>query len=416
MCMHEMKDRVDFRSEMGKGFSRFVPAVLLLVLAAALISGCSKGEKPAPPAPDVEVVQVMQKDVPIYSEWVGSLDGMVNATIRAQVQGYLIRQNYQEGGFVKKGQVLFEIDPRTFQATYDQAKARWNQASANLKRIKPLAAQNAVSQKDLDDAIGNEQSTKAEFDKAALNLDFTKITSPIDGIAGMAKAQMGNLVGPGQIEELTTVSTVNPIKVYASVSEQEYLKLLDIKAEREKDKLGKVPLELILANGSTYPLKGEVAFADRQIDERTGTMKVASLFPNPDSMLRPGQFARVRALLEVKKNALIVPQRALKEVQGKFMAALVGADNKVTIKEVEAGEKVGPFWVINAGLKPGDRVVAEGLQKIKEGLVVNPKPFNLESLSMPGEEQKPAAQPENKQKQEAMPATQPKPEKGESHG
>ena len=361
-------------------------------LAVFLVSGCGKEKRTEMP-PTVEVADVVQKDVPIFAEWVGTLDGMVNATIRAQVQGYLIKQNYKEGDPVKKGQVLFEIDPRTFQAALDQAKgelgrteARWNQTKANLARIKPLAAQNAVSQKDLDDAIAAEQSAqasiqsaKANFDKASLELGFTKITSPINGIAGIAKAQIGNLVGPGGIEELTTVSTVNPIKAYVAVSEQEYLQA----QETRKRQVGKVPLELILADGSVYPQKGEFAFADRQVDVRTGTIRVATTFSNPNNLLRPGQFARIRAQMGLKKSALLIPQRAVTEVQGRYLVAVIGGDNKVAIKQVKAAERFGQLWVIDEGLQAGDKVVAEGIQKVKEGMVVSPKPFESQPQAKP---------------------------------
>jgi membrane fusion protein, multidrug efflux system len=397
-----------------------IPTIVCLGLAVFLISGCGK-EKAAPQAPVVEVADVVQKDVPIFAEWVGTLDGMVNATIRAQVQGYLVKQNYKEGDPVKKDQVLFEIDPRTFQAALDQAKgeltrteARWNQTKANLARIRPLAAQNAVSQKDLDDAIAAEQSAqaavqsaKASYEKAALDLGFTKITSPIDGIAGIAKAQIGNLVGPGQIEELTTVSTVNPIKAYVAVSEQEYMQA----QESRKRQVGKVPLELILADGSVFPQKGEFAFADRQVDVRTGTIRVATTFSNPNNMLRPGQFARIRAQMGLKKNALLIPQRAVTEVQGRYLVASIGADNKVGIKQVKAAERYGQLWVIDEGLKSGDKVVAEGIQKVKDGMVVSPKPFEPEAKSKPEEGQKEEAKPEAAQTPGAKEAAKPKPEK-----
>ncbi len=416
MSIHGIFDRVDFRMKRVEISHRYVLSALLVILAATLIiSGCHKEQQAGPP-PVVEVADVVTKDVPISAELVSTLDGMVNATIRAQVQGYLIKQNYKEGDPVKKDQVLFEIDPRTYQAAFNQAKARWDQAKANLARIKPLAAQNAVSQKDLDDAIGNEQSTKADFDKASLDLEFTRITSPIDGIAGIAKAQLGNLVGPGQIEELTTVSTVNPIKAYVSISEQQYLKIQEFRAKKEKEPVGKVQLELILADGSVFPHKGEFAFADRQVDERTGTIRVAATFPNPDSILRPGQFARIKALLGTKKNALLIPQRSVKEMQGKYLVYIVGADNKVAVKEVKAGQQYGPLWVIDKGLQPGDKVIVEGIQKVKDGMVVNPKPFVAPSQAKPGEGPKADAQPGTEQKQGAEPAAQPNPDKVGSHG
>jgi membrane fusion protein (multidrug efflux system) len=421
-----------------------------------LVAGCQKEEKAAgPPPPTVEVVDVVQKDVPVFSEWVGTLDGFVNATIRAQVTGYMIKQNYKEGGFVRKGQPLFEIDPRTYQAALDQAKAaleqykaaviqskasleqskaevtrqeaRWETAKANLNRIKPLAEQNAVSQKDLDDAIGAELTSRSSVDaakagvgaaqaaigaaqsqvlaaqgavdKAALDLGFTKVASPIDGIAGVAKAQLGDLVGPGSTEELTTVSTVDPIKVYASVSEQEYLKA----SEKEQAQREKVSLEMILADGSVYPRKGELAFADRQVDVRTGTIRVTAIFPNPNNILRPGQFSRVRVEMGIKKGARVIPQRAVTEFQGRYLVGVVGAENKVAIKPVKVGERFGQLWVIDEGLQAGEKVVAEGTQKVRDGMVVSPKPFAMEVQAGPGAEQKPGAEPGAK--------SQPKPEK-----
>jgi membrane fusion protein (multidrug efflux system) len=380
--------------------------------------GCKKEQQAAPPPPIVEVVAVTQKDVPIYQEWVGALDGYVNAVIRPQVQGYLIKQNYREGEFVKKGQVLFEIDPRTFQADLDaakaqlaQQKARHDTAKANLDRIRPLAAQNAVSQKDLDDAIGTELSTRASVDSAnaavenaQLNLGFTKITSPVDGIAGIAKAQLGNLVGPNMATELTAVSTVDPIKAYVNVSEQEYLKVGKSNPNPEN-----IPLELILADGSFYPHKGRLAMADRQIDPTTGTLKVGSLFANPGNRLRPGGYGLVRAVMSVKKGALLIPQRSVTDLQGKFLVAVVGADNKVDIRQVTVGERIGSDWIIDEGLKPGETVVVEGTQKVKPGMTVAPKPFSPEAKGSPEtparQETKPAAsgdaKPETKAAQPA---------------
>jgi membrane fusion protein (multidrug efflux system) len=365
-------------------------SILTMSLLMLLTAGCKKAQtKEAPSVPFVDVAQVMVKDVPIYSEWTASTDGFVNATIRAQVQGYLVEQDYKEGDFVLKGQVLFKIDPRFLQAALEQAKgqlteqrARWENALANLERIKPLVAQKAVSMKDLDDAVGSERAThaaviaaQAAVDRAQVDLGFTKITSPINGIAGIARAQIGNLVGPGSIEELTTVSTVDPIKVYFPMSEQEYLKYM----ANGNGKAQQIPLELILADGIVHPYKGVFAFADRQVDIRTGTIKVAALFKNPGNVLRPGQFARIRARIMVKKGALLVPQRAIMELQGKYQAAVVGSDNRVMIRQVKAVERVGNLWVIEEGLKPGEQVIIEGLQKIKEGTVVATKPFRLDS-------------------------------------
>ena len=379
-------------------------SVLMILGVTLLLSGCKKGQGREPELlPTVEVADVIEKDVPVYSEWIASTDGLVNATIRAQVQGYLIKQNYREGDFVKKGQVLFEIDPRSFEAMLEQAKgqlaqqqARWETAKANLGRIKPLAEQKAISLKDLDDAIGTEQTTRAEVmtaqavvDKAQVDLSFTKITSPIDGIAGIARTQLGNLVGPGSIEELTTVSTVDPIKVYIPMSEQEYLR--DMQNVRRRNQ--PVELDLILADGSTHPHKGVLAFADRQVDIRTGTIKVAGLFPNPGNVLRPGQFARVRARILIKKGALLVPQRAVTELQGSYQMAVVGSDNKVDIRSVKVAERIGNLWVIEEGLKPGERIVAEGIQKVKQGMSVSPKPYGDESQTKAEAPSVPKAKP-----------------------
>ena len=412
------------------------------------LSGCGKEEKVQPQAPVVEVAEVTQKDVPVFAEWVGTTDGMVNATIRAQVQGYLIKQSYKEGDLLRKGQVLFEIDPREFKTALDQAKAllsqskgaleqsraalekakaevtqqdaRWTTAKANLARIKPLAERNAVSKKDLDDAIGAELSSRsaveaakaavdvaranivaaeaqvlvaqAGVEKAQLNLGFTKVASPVAGIAGIAKAQIGNLVGPGSIEELTTVSTVDPIKCYVSLSEREYMQAM----EKRPKQVGKLPLDLILSDGSTYPYKGEVAFADRQVDVRTGTIRVAAIFPNPKSLLRPGMFTRVRAEMGIKKAALVIPQVAVSEVQGRYLVAVVGPENKVAIKPVKVGQWFGPLWVIDEGLQAGEKVVAEGIQKVREGMVVSPKPFSAEVPAESGAAQKPETKSETK--------------------
>jgi membrane fusion protein, multidrug efflux system len=351
------------------------------------LAGCKKAQtREAPSSPTVEVASVIKNDVPLYTEWTASTDGYVNATIRAQVQGYLIERDYREGDFVKKGQVLFKIDPRTFQAALEQAaahvteqKARWETARANLERIKPLVEKNAISRKDFDDAVGAEQATRASMvaaqaavDKAQLDLGFTKVVSPVDGIAGIARAQIGNLVGPGSIEELTMVSTVDPIKVYVPMSEQDYLTYVKGGQGRTQP----MPLELILADGSVHGQKGSFAFADRQVDVKTGTIKVAALFPNPQNILRPGQFAKVRAQTTIKRGALLVPQRAVSELQGGYQVAVVGADSKVTIRPVKPAERVDSLWVIDEGLKPGEQVVAEGLQKVREGTVVTTKPFS----------------------------------------
>jgi RND family efflux transporter MFP subunit len=344
----------------------------------------------APSAPEVRVAEVVQRDVPIHSEWVGSTDGMANAVIKAQINGYLMKRNYVEGAFVKKDQLLFEIDPRKFRAALDQTKGEWEKARAqftktelDVKRDTPLAKSGAISQKELDDSIqanlgakASVASAKAAVEQAELNLSFTKIIAPIDGIVGIAKAQIGDLVGPG--DELASMSTLDPIRVYFPISEQEYLraaeKVRQVYREREHSADRKDNLELLLNDGTVYPHKGNFLLADRQVDVKTGTIRVAAVFPNPDYLLRPGQFARVRAVTKTKQGALLVPQRTVTELQGGYQVAIVTADNKVEIRSVKVGERVGSLWVIESGLKPGDRVVAEGLQKLKTGMTVTPKP------------------------------------------
>jgi len=383
-------------------------AGLLLVAAA----GCSEKKAATPAVPVVDVVKVVQKDVPVYMEWIGSLDGNVNAVIRPQVTGYLVKQNYREGDLVKQGQPLFEIDPRTFEAAVDEAKglraqqaARYETTKANLARIKPLAALNAVSQKDLDDATGADLSAKAALEAAdaslrtaRLNLGFTKITSPVTGIAGIAKAQIGDLLSPSMPTELTTVSTVDPIKVYFNISEREYLRVVSSTAAKGT-KNEHVPLDLFLVDGSLYPQQGKFFVLNRQVDPSTGTFKAAALFPNPNNLLRPGQYGKVRATMSVEKGALLVPQRAVTEIQGKYLLAVVGADNKVDIRPVTVGERIGSDWLISSGLQPGETVIAEGTQKVRPGMAVETKPFVAEataagtpaSKTSPGPADKPPA-------------------------
>lgn len=365
----------------------------------AFCFGC-KGEVSSTTAaqaePEVLVTEVTQQDVPIYSEWVGSTDGAVNASIRAQVTGYLLKRNYVEGAFVKKGHVLFEIDQRKFQAAVDQAKGELEQARARLlkteldvKRDTPLAESGAVSQKELDDSIqdhaaakANVAAARANLEQALLNLGFTKIVALIDGIVGIAKAQVGDLIGP-DTGELTSMSTLDPIRVYVSLSEQEYLNVADKVQEHYKklqdggDSLAMpegVPLQLILAGEKVYEQGGGFSLLDRQVDQKTGTIRAAALFPNPGNILRPGQFARVRAVTKFKSRALLVPQRAVTELQGRYQVAVVDAANKVDVRAVKIGERTGSLWIIDEGLQPGERVVVEGFQKIKAGMKVTPKP------------------------------------------
>lgn len=385
-------------------------------IALPWLSACSKQQPAAIPPPVVEIAEVVQKDVPVVDVWVGTTDGLVNATILAQVTGYLISQNYKEGDVVKKGQMLFEIDPRPFQAALDQAKgnllqaeATYKNAHADLLRQHPLFDSGAISKERLDSYVSADQgaegrllAAKAAVEKAELDLGFTKITSPIDGVAGIAKAQVGDLVGPaGQSKELTTVSTIDPIKVYYPITEQAYLRgmkqfgITDIASGLKEAK--KLPTELILEDGSVYPHQGKFYAIDRQVDVRTGTLRMAALFPNPNYLLRPGQFVKVRVLVDTKKGALLVPQRAVTELQGMYEVAVVDTGNKVEIRNVKPGERYGSLWEIEKGLKPGERVIAEGVQKVKQGIPVNPKPFVPSS---------PVAVPEATTKPEHQPATE----------
>jgi len=376
-----------------------VIGLIIGALRPKRVSGAQPGA-----SPDVEVVQVEQKDVPIYGEWIGTLDGLTNADVRAQVTGYIMRQGYQEGAFVKKGQLLFEIDPRPFQAALDQAEGQLAQAKAALanaqavqgrteldvNRYTPLAKEQAASQQDLDNAVQNNMAAKATVataqaqiksaeaavETARINLDFTRLVAPIDGIAGQAQLQVGALVNLSS-GAVTSVSTVDPIKVYFTVGEPQYLawrKRFPTESSRlaaDKD----LRLQLILADGSRYPYEGSFYFADRQVNEGTGAIRIAGLFSNPNNILRPGGYGKVRAVIRLQQGALLVPQRAVSELQGGYQVAVVGADDKVSIRTVTVGDRVGTGWIIAEGLNPGERVVAEGVQKVRQGAHVNPKPF-----------------------------------------
>ena len=355
---------------------RNISLMLWFLPLLALIWGCKKAA-PAPTAPDVEVVAIEQKSVPVYAEFVGTLQAEVNATISAQVSGYLLQQNYKEGQIVKKGDLLFQMDDRTYKALLDQAMAKLGKSELDVKRYTPLAATEAISQQELDDAIQANLANEAAAESARLNYEFCKILSPIDGVAGLAQAQVVDLLGPGS-GPLTTVAQIDPMRVYFSVSQQLMSQLIDrALAEGRGLRTGSngPVLELSLASGSTYPLKGNVRFSDNQVDVRTGTIRVVGQFPNPQQQLIPGMFTRVRAQLGVDENALLVPQQSVADMQGRYLIAVVGADNKVSIRPVTVGQRVGSQWVIQGDVKAGDRVVAEGIQKVREGAVVNPKPF-----------------------------------------
>lgn len=369
-------------------------AILLLLAGLALVAGCSKpaqGGGPGQyPPPDVTTTTVEQKDVPVFGDWVANLDGYTNAQIQPQVTGYLIRQNYKEGSQVSKGQILYEIDPRPFQAALDQARGQLAQAKANLqlaqinvKRDSPLAEARAIARSQLDNDLqtqaadeANVKAQEAAVESAELNLGWTKVRSLLDGIAGIATTQVGSLVKNDTV--LTTVSQVQPIKVYFAISEQEYLALSEKARQGGAADLlhssSRVPIELTLSNGSVYPSKGYIVFVDRQVNPSTGTIRVAAAFPNPQSLLRPGQYGKVRAQTELQRGALIVPQRAVAQLQGSYQVAVVSADNKVHIQPVQVGPQIGTDWIITSGLKPGEQVVIEGNGKLVDGIPVHPHP------------------------------------------
>jgi RND family efflux transporter MFP subunit len=368
--------------------SALVSAVLLL---HAL--GCSNGNVRAaapPPPPVVEVAPVIQKDVPVQGEWVGTLEGYVNAQIQPQVSGYLIRQDYHEGALVRKGQLLFEIDPRPFQAVLDQAKGQLAQAEAqmanaelNVNRDIPEAEAHAIPQSQLDTDTQSLRGAKAAVEagqaaveQADLNLGYTRVVSLIDGIAGINTVQVGNLVGPSTV--LTAVSQVSPIKVYFPISEQEYLRMADGGGPGSVDFLthaSRIPLQLTLADGSAYPHPGTIIFADRQVNTQTGTIQIVGEFPNSRNLLRPGQYARIQTPTGNITGALLVPQAAVNQQQGTYQVTVVGADNRAQLRTVQVGPTVGTLWVITSGLKAGERVIAVGADKAKEGGLVNPTPY-----------------------------------------
>jgi RND family efflux transporter MFP subunit len=384
-------------------------ALLACLSAVGLmgLAGCHNGAEADSQSgafvPTVDVATVQQRDVPLTSEWIASLDGYVNAQIQPHVSGYLIRQNYKEGSLVHKGEVLFEIDPRPFQAALDQSQGQLAQAQAQIKQAQaqlakatqdvdrdtPLAQAKAIAQSQLDDdlqakagataavtaAEAATTAAKAAVEQAQLNLSFTKITSLIDGVAGIAQAQIGDLVNTNTV--LTSVSQVQPIKVYFSMSEQDYLRAEEGpngKLDRNVLPLAGVPLTLVLSNGNIYPHTGKVLWTDRQVDPSTGTIKVAAAFPNEDNVLRPGEYGRVRAVTEVRHNALVVPQAAVTELQGTYSIAVVGPDNKVAVQPVQVGPQTGSNWIITQGLKPNQRVMVAGMQYARPGATVNPKP------------------------------------------
>jgi len=387
--------------------------VLVVVLIFFAARSGAKPTAQAPPPPVVEVAPVEQKDIPVYREWIGTLSGQVNADIKAQVTGYLLTRNYKEGSYVTKGELLFEIDPRPFQAALDQAKGQLAQAEAQLaqgeaqlataeanqlksqldvEKYGPLAKADAVSKQDFDNAVQTNlankaqvqaakaaiaaakaqiQASQAAVEIATINLNFTRIVSPIDGVVGIAQAQVGDLVSTSS-GTLTTISTLDPIRDYFSVSEQEYLTL---PKQFSDSHLEHWKLQLILADGTRYPHEGEFYFADRQVNQNTGAIQLAALFANPGNVLRPGQYGKVRAVMGVQRSALLIPQAAVTDQQGSYLVNVVGTDDRVAVRHVQVGERTGTMWVIKEGLKTGERVVVEGQQNLRPGAPVKPKPF-----------------------------------------
>ena len=392
------------------GIALSVIPCLFMLSGILLMDGCGgKKTAPAPTPPDVAVAPVVQKDVPITGTWVATLEGYVNASIQPQVSGYIVKQLYREGSVVHQGDVLYQIDPRPLRAVLDQAQAQLAQArgqvaqataqlglaNINVKRDTPLAAARAIAQSQLDNDIQTRatdeamlqtdkaavQASQASLEQAGLNLGFTKVRSLIDGVAGIATVQLGNLVSPTTV--LTTISRVNPIKVYFSISEQEYLEMTSkIKSGAAVDLLGSknsVPLQLTLSNGKAWPHKGQIVFVNRQVDQQTGTIQIVGAFSNPGDVLRPGMFGNVSAVTTVEKDALLVPQSAVSQLQGSYQVAVVGPDNKVAIRDVNVGTRDGTLWVITSGLKPGERVVTQGTTKVKTGMTVHPTLDNTQA-------------------------------------
>jgi RND family efflux transporter MFP subunit len=381
-------------------------ATVLSALSMGLLSGCKSEGPPAGAAAGfgplpVQVSTAEQQDVPLTGEWVATTDGFVNAQIQPQVSGYLIRQDYKEGSEVHKGQVLFEIDPRPLQAVLDQAKASLAQAQAqyelagiNVHRDTPLAEAHAIAQSQLDNDIQTQAANKAavanaqaSVEAAELNLGFTKVRSLIDGVAGQAALQVGNLVSTSSV--LTSVSQLNPIKVYFYISEQEYLTLSAQAKKRGKSDLlssgNVIPLKLKLANNQVYPQTGRIIFVDRAVSGQTGSIRIAAQFANPGNLLRPGQFGRVSAETTVLHNAVVVPQRAVSELQGMNQVIVVGSDNVAHIRTVQLGTQVGPNIVISSGLSAGDRVVTAGNEKVRDGIKVVPQPDNSPAPAATGQ-------------------------------
>ncbi len=365
------------------------PIPLLCVLTAAVAVSCAQQEAPAAAPPEVYVAEVVQQDVPVYVEIVGQTRGSQDVEIRARVEGFLDRVAFREGAFVRKGDLLYQIDPQPLEAALAQAKAnlatnqaRLDQTTVSVNRLKPLAEQQAVSQQELDNALSSQDAARAQVDaaraaaeKATLDLGYARITSPIDGVVGTTLVKAGNLVGRGESTLLTTVSQIDPILFRAGISEAEYLRIARRADELRAASGGQqAVVQLLLADGTTHSHTGRVEAVERAVDPTTGTLAVQFTFPNPERLLRPGQYGRARFESEVKKGALLVPQRAVQELQDLYSVAVVGADDKVELRNVKVGPRVDSLWVVEEGLEPGEKVVVEGLQRLRDGITVTAKP------------------------------------------
>jgi membrane fusion protein (multidrug efflux system) len=361
-------------------------SVLLFLLTHGL--ACSKTEAPpAPPPPEVEVAEIVQKDVPIYIELVGATLGSEDVEIRARVEGYLVSMNFTEGAFVKKGQLLYRIDPQPFEAALaearanlETARARLDKTNTDVARLAPLAKEQAVSQQELDNAMSSQEAAKAQASaaearvtKAKLDLAYTTITSPVEGLIGTTQKKVGSLVAGGETL-LNVVSQINPILFRCAIAEAEYLRIARRSAGRDKSQEKKFGVELILADGTVHPHKGRLESVERAVDPTTGTLTGQFSFPNPERILRPNQYGRARFVTDLKQEAVLVPQRAVQEIQGLYSVMVVKPDGTVEQRMIKAGERVGNLWLVDSGVQPGEKVIVEGIQKVRPGITVNAKP------------------------------------------
>ena len=383
----------------ARGRSTLFAAALVLFVSLAAITGCAKEAPPPPPPPEVTVAEVVQKDVPIYIELVGSTLGSEDVEIRARVEGYLTSVNFTEGSFVRKGQTLYKIDPQPFEAALSQAQAnlstartRLDKTNNDVARYKPLAAEKAVSQQELDNALSAQEAARfqvtaydALVEKAKLDMAYTTINSPVDGLIGTTQKKVGSLVGRGENTLLNTISQINPILFRCAIAEAEYLRLARAGADKDKSLEKKFGVELILADGTTFNHKGRLNAVERAVDASTGTLTGQFSFPNPERILRPGQYGKARFVTDVKEGALLVPQLAVQEIQGLYSVMVVKPDATVEQRMVKAGERVGNVWIIDSGLKPGEKVIVEGIQKVKPGVQVSAKVEKVKEIASPAE-------------------------------